>query len=136
MYLDSCEYRLYFFVSIFMTSFPSSLRIILLLVMFLILPNIVEINGKKKAVVVRVRYDERSFWNTAKDNIWLNFLCNFDSEEANKLFLCCGMEIWQLNLPKMLLQLLSLFIFVGFVGSAQYQPNWQSLDARPIPEWY
>ncbi|XP_023212399.1 alpha-L-fucosidase-like [Centruroides sculpturatus] len=35
----------------------------------------------------------------------------------------------------MLLRLCSLFLLI-FLVTADYQPNWKSIDSRPIPEWY
>lgn len=39
---------------------------------------------------------------------------------------------------KMLLPVVSLFLSVLLVGicSAKYEPNWKSIDSRPLPEWY
>ena len=31
---------------------------------------------------------------------------------------------------------LSIALLYSTVASAQYQPNWESLDKRPLPSWY
>ena len=36
----------------------------------------------------------------------------------------------------MLMIPISVFLLAFSLVSAQYQPNWESLDARPLPEWY
>jgi len=32
--------------------------------------------------------------------------------------------------------LLSLSLMCALVGAQTYQPNWESLDQRPIPAWF
>lgn len=34
------------------------------------------------------------------------------------------------------LTLFSLLLLVAAVSRAQYEPNWESIDSRPLPEWY
>ena len=37
---------------------------------------------------------------------------------------------------KRIICILSLIFCAIFINAQTYQPNWQSLDTRPVPEWY
>ena len=51
------------------------------------------------------------------------------------IYVCCfARDTWKMIWSTCLLGL-TILIFCGLVGG-RYQPSWESLDTRPLPEWY